>query len=274
MQPYFPEAVPQEIAEVLVHDVPLQPEFNDGCKSRGRSRCLTYAWIKSQMSGCVYGKTESGFYQMKTLTLFHKKTLSPCLYILMELYSRWLLYYNLNACLLNLIIIIEITVFFCCLSDYLEDLKYLEFFSPILRRLRHIHSKGFIHGDMSLSNVSVGSGNTIKIGDFGLDGGFVKFSNSDGIRLYKAPERVFWSWVDMKIGMYSLGIIFLEILHPFPTAYEKQNFIDNMKKGMVEEDLVYVYTPIIRRLISNDPNERPDVAQVMAKFENLVFGIP
>ena len=47
----------------------------------------------------------------------------------------------------------------------------------------------------------------------------------------------FWLWLWLQSDMYSLGIILFELFHPFRTNMEKVVEIDNLKRGILPDDL-------------------------------------
>ncbi|KAG2626670.1 hypothetical protein PVAP13_3KG237008 [Panicum virgatum] len=108
-------------------------------------------------------------------------------------------------------------------------------FEKITEAVECIHQKGVIHRDLKLGNIFIGKGE-VKIGDFGhscwadsyTDG---KEGTPDrGTHIYAAPE-LYLGQVTYKVDVYSLGIIYLEIFHPFGSGSERAKVLCNVKLG-------------------------------------------
>lgn len=99
-------------------------------------------------------------------------------------------------------------------------------FEKITEAVECIHQNGVIHRDLKPGNIFIGKGGEVKIGDFGhscwadsyTDG---KEGTPDrGTHIYAAPE-LYLGQVTYKVDVYSLGIIYLEIFHPFGSGSEE-----------------------------------------------------
>nr|KAG5697293.1 hypothetical protein BaRGS_004959 [Batillaria attramentaria] len=108
----------------------------------------------------------------------------------------------------------------------------LNIFDQIVCAVDHVHSSGLIHRDLKPSNIFFALDGTVKVGDFGLvtaaenqegDVHTVSGSATDkhtaevGTQLYMSPEQVQKKPYDQKVDIFSLGMIFLELLMPFST---------------------------------------------------------
>jgi non-specific serine/threonine protein kinase/serine/threonine-protein kinase len=101
----------------------------------------------------------------------------------------------------------------------IEACKSLDFsgksrlFAQVLRALQHIHSKGIIHYDVKTGNIIVDSGNVAKLIDFGLATTETPISGSmRGTIGYAAPEVVRGELGDPRSDLYSLGVVYYEVL--------------------------------------------------------------
>nr|XP_011457263.1 PREDICTED: probable serine/threonine-protein kinase GCN2 isoform X1 [Fragaria vesca subsp. vesca] len=159
-------------------------------------------------------------------------------------------------------------------------------FRQIVEGLAHIHGQGIIHRDLTPNNIFFDARNDIKIGDFGL-AKFLKFEQLDqdpipadttgvsldgtgqvGTYFYTAPEiEQGWPKIDEKADMYSLGIVFLELWHPFGTAMERHLVLSDLKqKGVLPSAWVAEYpeqASLLRLLMSPSPSDRPSATELI-----------
>lgn len=97
----------------------------------------------------------------------------------------------------------------------------LEIVPQICEALSYAHGQGVVHRDIKPENILLGTGGKVKVVDFGL----AKMSESDaaasmltatGTRLgtlrYMAPEQLDGTAVDHRADVYSLGVVFYEML--------------------------------------------------------------
>ncbi|CAL9184454.1 eIF-2-alpha kinase GCN2-like isoform X2 [Musa acuminata AAA Group] len=160
-------------------------------------------------------------------------------------------------------------------------------FRQVVEGLAHIHSQGIIHRDLTPSNIFFDVRNDIKIGDFGL-AKFLKLEQLDhdqnfpiettgvsmdgtgqvGTYFYTAPEvEQSWPQINEKVDMYSLGVIFFELWHPFATAMERHIVLSDLKqKGVVPPSWAAKFpsqATLLRRLMSPSPSDRPSAIEVL-----------
>ncbi|XP_050379641.1 LOW QUALITY PROTEIN: eIF-2-alpha kinase GCN2-like [Argentina anserina] len=159
-------------------------------------------------------------------------------------------------------------------------------FRQTVEGLAHIHGQGIIHRDLTLKNIFFDARNDIKIGDFGL-AKFLKLEQLDqdpspadttGVSLdgtgqvgpyfYTAPEiEQGWPKIDEKADMYSLGILFFELWHPFGTAMERHLVLSDLKqKGVLHAAWVSEFpeqASLLRNLMSPSPSDRPSATELI-----------
>lgn len=157
----------------------------------------------------------------------------------------------------------------------------------IVEGLAHIHAQGIIHRDLTPNNIFFDARNDIKIGDFGL-AKFLELEQLDhdaalptdtagvsmdgtglvGTYFYTAPEiEQGWPKIDEKADMYSLGIVFFEVWHPFGTAMERHVILSDLKqKGELPPSWVAQFpeqASLLRRLMSPSPSDRPSATDLL-----------
>ncbi|XP_020547042.1 eIF-2-alpha kinase GCN2 isoform X2 [Sesamum indicum] len=159
-------------------------------------------------------------------------------------------------------------------------------FRQIVEGLAHIHGQGIIHRDLTPNNIFFDARNDIKIGDFGL-AKFLKLEQVDqdvdatetvgvsidgtgqvGTYFYTAPEiEQGWPKINEKADMYSLGIVFFELWHPFDTAMERHVVLSDLKlKGELPSGWVSEFpeqASLLRRLMSPSPSDRPSATELL-----------
>ncbi|KAG4125970.1 hypothetical protein ERO13_D10G129301v2 [Gossypium hirsutum] len=160
-------------------------------------------------------------------------------------------------------------------------------FRQIVEGLAHIHGQGIIHRDLTPNNIFFDARNDIKIGDFGLakflrfeqvdqDGGFptdmlgssVDGTGQVGTYFYTAPEiEQGWPRIDEKVDMYSLGVVFFELWHPFGTAMERHIILSDLKlKGELPSAWIAEFpeqASLLRCLMSQSPSDRPSAMELL-----------
>ena len=123
-------------------------------------------------------------------------------------------------------------------SKNLDEDTAWKLFCQILDGLNYIHQQGTVHRDLKPANIFLDSNYNVKIGDFGLaaqseskidlnasmtqippitDLDSSGLSCGVGTTLYCAPEQMVDTHYDQKVDMFSLGILFFEMLYPFST---------------------------------------------------------
>ncbi|CAJ1933325.1 unnamed protein product [Sphenostylis stenocarpa] len=167
-----------------------------------------------------------------------------------------------------------------------KDLAW-HLFRQIVEGLAHIHGQGIIHRDLTPNNIFFDARNDIKIGDFGL-AKFLKLEHLDqdlghtadatgvsidgtgqvGTYFYTAPEiEQGWPKIDEKADMYSLGVVFFELWHPFGTAMERHVVLSDLKqKGEVPPTWVAEFPEqesLLQQLMSPAPSDRPSAIELL-----------
>lgn len=92
----------------------------------------------------------------------------------------------------------------------------LSFLLQIVKGVNHIHCRGIIHRDIKSANILIKTGGILKLADFGF-ADFVNNSNSKcpynvGSPVYMSPEAYSYSQYSVKSDVWSIGMIFYELL--------------------------------------------------------------
>lgn len=104
------------------------------------------------------------------------------------------------------------------LSSYIKENKLLEnqvntIFIQIVNGIEYLHVNQILHRDLKPHNILIGLHNTIKICDFGFACYYNNIDNSlCGSPFYMAPEMLRKEKYDIKIDIWSLGILLYQLL--------------------------------------------------------------
>eukprot|EP00299_Pterocystis_sp_00344_P013808 c6804_g1_i1.p1 GENE.c6804_g1_i1~~c6804_g1_i1.p1 ORF type:complete len:742 (+),score=89.36 c6804_g1_i1:184-2409(+) len=172
--------------------------------------------------------------------------------------------------------------------------KVLDSMRQALAALDYIHSSGFIHRDIKPSNMFFDK-NVLKIGDFGCSRNvysenqesellqvpsnlnhdeFTSFTSGIGTSVYGSPEQLAGSRYDAMCDVYSLGIVFFEMLHPpFGTVSERAHVLTRVRNGEVDSGVSKMFpreTLLIKRMVSKNPQERPTVKELIAHVDKWI----
>ncbi|XBW35701.1 hypothetical protein QEN19_001271 [Hanseniaspora menglaensis] len=175
--------------------------------------------------------------------------------------------------------------------------EYWRLFRQILEALSYIHSQNIIHRDLKPMNIFIDEQINIKIGDFGLATNINKHINmlkldsavfgdspdlktqiatddsvvsgsmttAIGTALYIAPEVLCKNneeGYSQKVDMYSLGIIFFEMIFSFSTAMERVHVLRALRTKSVLFPVSFdsvtqrVEKNIVANLLQHDPKQR------------------
>ncbi len=157
--------------------------------------------------------------------------------------------------------------------------------AQIAEALEEAHEAGVVHRDLKPANVFVGTGDIVKVGDFGI----ARVTSEDDCELsqitrtghtigsphYMSPEQASAEEVDHKSDLYALGVVLFECLmadKPFRGA----NFVDiavlhatmpapPLKLAAVDAATEERWQALLARLLEKDPTHRPQSAAAVAE---------
>ena len=148
----------------------------------------------------------------------------------------------------------------------------------ILGALKHAHDKGIVHRDVKPQNIMVLDDGTVKVTDFGI-ASFVNYDTATitdkaiGTVHYISPEQAKGLPVDCRSDLYSLGIIFYEMLTgklPFDGDSAVAVALKQVRELPVRPTELRPSLPlgleqIILKAMQKDPDDRYSSAKEMRK---------
>lgn len=173
-----------------------------------------------------------------------------------------------------------------------------QIFAQIVSGLHHIHSQNVVHRDVKPENIFL-EDDHVFLGDFGLAKSVVEHviinsdaaasdsrdtwhdapyspysgwdavesSTNEGTYFYIAPEILESQLCTTKSDIYSLGILYFELLCHFDTAMERAVTLTALKEqGIIPEHVYKAYPQdceLIEMLLSKDPSQRPSALDIM-----------
>lgn len=145
----------------------------------------------------------------------------------------------------------------------------LEIFQSVVQAIAYLHSKKILHRDIKSNNIKISTAGQVKILDFGiakdtvtprltLDGHYV------GSLHYLSPEQVMGKPVDPRADIWSLGILFYEMVTgclPFESRsldelYKKIKTADHISFSSIHPPLPDKVIQIIDRCLKQKPSQR------------------
>lgn len=149
---------------------------------------------------------------------------------------------------------------------------------PVLAALEAAHRAGVAHRDIKPENVLIGSGETVKVADFGLARAIgtaaatsVSNDHTWGTAAYLSPEQVEHGHADTRSDVYSAALLLYELLtgakafpgdSPLQVAYQHVNG-DLPRAGDTTPTVPAEMDALIQWAGARDPNRRPADAGAM-----------
>jgi serine/threonine protein kinase/DNA-binding CsgD family transcriptional regulator len=143
-----------------------------------------------------------------------------------------------------------------------------------LEALAYAHGQGIIHRDIKPENIMLTPQGQVKVTDFGLAFARedIRLTQGDamvGTGLYMSPEMIQGKAIDARSDLYSLGVVFYEVLtgeppfmgEQFAQIISKVIHTDPVPLSARRPDLPSTLEAVIMRLLRKDPNQRYASAQ-------------
>ncbi|VDK83282.1 unnamed protein product [Litomosoides sigmodontis] len=134
-----------------------------------------------------------------------------------------------------------------------EITRMRKWFAELVCAIDYIHSQGLIHRDLKPQNIFFSANNYLKIGDLGLVTNHVNAEERTnckhdvvtnmphtsyvGTRLYMSPEQLEGKTYNEKVDVFSLGLIFVELIFPFTTSMERSKVLSALQNNIIPKCL-------------------------------------
>jgi eukaryotic-like serine/threonine-protein kinase len=142
----------------------------------------------------------------------------------------------------------------------------LDFLQQIASALEAIHSVGVLHRDLKPANVMLRADGSLCLIDFGLakanetDASLTGTREIFGTPYYMSPEQGHAEMIDARSDLYSLGVMFYEMLigrKPFTGATAMEVIYKHKRADLPEIAPRFArYAGILRRLLAKSPDDR------------------
>lgn len=159
-------------------------------------------------------------------------------------------------------------------SNEEEENRIIEICNQVIEGLSYVHSRGFVHRDICLSNILVDEQGTAKLIDFGMcvPAGCKLVKGRVGTPSYMAPEMIKTSHYTPRADIYSFGIVMYELItgeKPFGGKMKQQRMtrslnMDPRPPGEKAQYCSKELEDLVMRCISKDADERPGEARELA----------
>jgi tRNA A-37 threonylcarbamoyl transferase component Bud32 len=157
---------------------------------------------------------------------------------------------------------------------------------PIARALHHAHQQKIVHRDVKPENILINDSDQLMLSDFGIlklvdleeSHGLTGTGKIVGTPAYMSPEQIRGREVDGRTDMYSLGIVFFEMItgrKPYnaltPIELSMQHLHDPIPKAkQFIRDLPAEVDQVIAKSIAKNPEDRyPNVGAFAQALEKL-----
>ncbi len=145
----------------------------------------------------------------------------------------------------------------------------------IARGLTFLHGKGIVHRDLKPSNILIGRDGAVKLADFGLARSLLPGANTAtmtqtgsfaGTMTYCSPEQSAGEEVTTASDIYSLGIVWLELL-------TGRTVLGNVPVGTpLRADCPPEYSDLVTSCLLPKPEDRPKAGAVLRSISGETGG--
>ena len=158
-------------------------------------------------------------------------------------------------------------------GQVVEPKLAIEYVRQIAQGLAVIHAKKIIHRDVKPANILVRDAHNVVLSDFGIakkedaDRDLTRAGSSVGSPAYASPEQTTERALDPRADLYSLGVVFVELLtghNPFRAASATEAAMKHLQLGIPKlPKPLQQYQPIVNGLLAKTPEQRFGSAEAL-----------
>jgi Protein kinase domain len=145
----------------------------------------------------------------------------------------------------------------------------------VARGLSALHAAGWVHGDVSPSNVLVGKDGRVRLGDFDTTVPLADASalaTRVGKSRYMAPEVVDGAAISQASDVFALGAVLFETLFGVPFSTPSASAATDVSSRLLDaldarDDLPDAALEVLFATLAEDADLRPDVSEVARRLE-------
>jgi len=152
------------------------------------------------------------------------------------------------------------------IKNRLSQEETIDIITKLSEALAYAHNKGFIHRDIKPGNILFNEDNQPILADFGIASA-ISFNEQtfvDGMMMgtphYTSPEQASSKTIDHRTDLYSLGVVYYEMLtgrKPFVADTPFALIYKHLEEAPPELDKkLEEHQPIVHKLMSKNPDER------------------
>lgn len=165
------------------------------------------------------------------------------------------------------------------IDNGLSPFTALVYIQQVAQALDHAHKKGFIHRDIKPENILFNENGNVILSDFGIARAQTNTTNMTavgsviGTPRYMSPEQAKGIEVDFKADLYSLGVVFYEMLTknvPYDADTDVAIGIKHISAAIPQlssiDPALTPYQPIIDTLMAKQAGDRCESAEKLIEY--------
>ncbi len=167
------------------------------------------------------------------------------------------------------------------LSKGLAEKNVLRIMRELASVLRFVHSNGIIHRDIKPANILFRQDDSLVLTDFGIakkinnDVGLTQAGMMVGSAAYSSPEQMQGLELDQRADIYSVGVVFLEMLTGH-NPFRADSFVNTAMNHM-QMDIPLLsgrqarFQPLLDKMLAKKPSGRfASMDQLLSSLEMIV----
>jgi serine/threonine-protein kinase PpkA len=171
----------------------------------------------------------------------------------------------------------------CLANGALPPQQALEILRQVASALGYAPRQGFVHRDVKPENILFRADGTVVLTDFGIAkavGAGTRMTATGmtiGTSHYMSPEQARGQEVDGRSDIYSLGVVFYEMLTgnvPYQAADSFAVALKHINDPVPQlSGELAVYQPLLDRMLAKEPDQRfPEAALLIGELERCLVG--